>query len=71
MNPPKMRCKEKGMRKDLPPPHWSPTGNSGAWQWINESGTWTDDEPLDKPAPIKKPQRNFLTKMKNFITIWK
>jgi hypothetical protein len=70
MNPPEMKGKEKGVRKDLPPPHWSPTGNSGVWEWRNESWCWTDDEQL-LPPPTKKYQKNFLTKMKNLITIWK
>ena len=40
------------MNENLPPPHWSPSGNSGTWYW-DESKTiacwkWADDEqPLE------------------------
>ena len=52
------------MIENLPPPHWSPTGNSGTWYWdekgstvaANESGGWKwadDEQPLGLPASKK------------------
>ena len=66
------------MRENLPPPHWSPTGNSGTWYWddkgstvaANESGCWkwTDDEQLVAPPPMdKSKKKNWLERIKNKI----
>jgi hypothetical protein len=30
--------------KELPPPNWSPTGNSGYWVWRDEKWGWLTDE---------------------------
>jgi len=46
-------------KKVLPPPHWSPTGKSGTWNWDKEgnkgegSWGWTDDpsDPLQNDGP--------------------
>ena len=27
----------------LPPPNWSPTGNSGTWHWSDGCWKWHDD----------------------------
>jgi hypothetical protein len=27
------------MNENLPPPNWSPTGNSGAWHWVEQGET--------------------------------
>jgi hypothetical protein len=52
------------MMKNLPPPNWSPTGNSGTWYW-SENGEikdvrvkdgkwmWVDDEIPTSSEPPK------------------
>jgi len=61
------------MRENLPPPHWSPTGNSGTWHW-DESGAigewrWTDDEQLSPPPMNKKTKakKNWYRKLFDFF----
>jgi len=74
------------MDEELPPPNWSPTGNSGCWRW-DENGErvsertnetrpcwhWYDDEIQEetKKQERTRKRKNILTKIKNFITIWK
>jgi len=55
------------MNENLPPPHWSPTGNSGIWYWDEDETIacwkWADDEqPLELPA-TKKRRRNWYEKL--------
>ena len=65
------------MRENLPPPHWSPTGNSGTWYWeengstvaANESGCWKwmDDEQLSPPLMGKRGKKTWYRKLFNFF----
>ena len=47
------------LNEQLPPPNWSPTGNSGYWKWReNEKGDmswqWFDDnDTLTTPPPTR------------------
>jgi len=34
----------KQMNQNLPPPNWSPTGETGYWVWRDEKWKWLDDE---------------------------
>jgi len=61
------------MKENLPPPHWSPTGNSGTWYW-DEGGAigcwkWKDDGQIAAPSMNKNKKRGWLEKIKN--KIWK
>ena len=50
------------MNENLPPPYWSPTGNSGTWDWDESKPIgcwkWTDDgqpnPPIEKQFASKK-----------------
>jgi hypothetical protein len=73
------------MIENLPPPNWSPTGNSGCWRWdeIGEkehNGThrpcwrWDDDDDDELPVEAGEErwgEKNWLTKLQNFIKIKK
>ena len=57
--------------KNLPPPHWSPTGNSGTWYWDeNEKFScwmWVDDEQLSPPPTKKVMEKDWFKKLFNFF----
>ena len=63
------------MRENLPPPYWTPTGNSGEWRWVesdkNTNGgawDWFDDEQPLPSSPNKKViKRNWFKKLFNFF----
>jgi len=71
------------MRENLPPPNWSPTGNSGYWKWReNKKGEmcwqWFDDGNnsvdlketcLIKPKPPKK--EKWKDKIWRYLSIWR
>ncbi len=49
------------MNEQLPPPYWSPSGNSGCWKWIvsdkNPNGAWCwfdDEKALAETKKIEK-----------------
>jgi len=65
------------MRENLPPPHWSPTGNRGEWRWGKEKigerqerecWQWHDDVVTAKitTAEIARLQ----TKKQSFLKKW-
>jgi|7_EtaG_2_1085326.scaffolds.fasta_scaffold34214_3 hypothetical protein len=78
MSSPALDEKEQETQR-LPPPNWSPTGNTGAWHWgeygvstvghgKRECWTWKDDEPLYKQQGINiKKNTSWLDKLKNLI----
>jgi hypothetical protein len=58
--------------KQLPPPNWSPTGNSGCWRWdeigekvsertneMHPCWRWYDDEPQKETKKWAKKQNWF------------
>jgi hypothetical protein len=64
------------MREDMPPPYWTPTGNSGEWRWIesdkksSSSGwAWFDDDQstLELPKYKKAIKRNWFKELFNFF----
>jgi len=34
--------------ENLPPPSWTPTGESGYWVWRDEKWSWLNDEEYEK-----------------------
>jgi hypothetical protein len=69
------------MSENLPPPHWSPTGNSGCWRWdkIGEEEydgahrpcwRWDDDLPIEAKEG-RREEKNWLTKLQDFVKIKK
>jgi len=34
----------KTLDQNLPPPNWTPTGESGYWVWRDEKWSWLNDE---------------------------
>tara|TARA_Y100000310_G_C20330153_1_gene644866 strand:- start:96 stop:254 length:159 start_codon:yes stop_codon:yes gene_type:complete len=36
------------LNENLPPPNWSPTGESGYWVFRNEKWSWLNDEEYNK-----------------------
>jgi hypothetical protein len=58
------------MREDLPPPYWSPTGNSGSWYWDESKPTgcwrWADDEQIPS-LPSARKKKNWLKRVKDKI----
>jgi len=36
------------MNENLPPPHWSPTGESGYWVWREGEWRWLTDEEYNE-----------------------
>jgi|LULM01.1.fsa_nt_gb hypothetical protein len=63
----------KSTNKDLPPPHWSPSGNSGYWKWReDEKGVecwrWFDDEQTPASTQNKKVlKKSWFKKLFNFF----
>ena len=56
------------MIENLPPPHWSPTGNSGTWYWDEDETIacwkWIDDvHPLGSVPVSKKTKRSWYEKL--------
>ena len=54
------------MNENLPPPYWTPTGNSGCWTWIindkNRNGAWhwyDDDKASAETKKIEEPVKTF------------
>ena len=39
---------QRTYNENLPPPSWSPTGESGYWVWRNEEWKWLNDEEYNK-----------------------
>jgi len=67
------------MRENLPPPNWSPTGNSGYWKWReNKKGEmcwqWFDDEEANRKTCLIKPKsqkkENWKDKIWRYLSIW-
>ena len=57
------------MNENLPPPYWSPTGNSGVWYWDESEpiGCWKwADDKLHTPS-LKNKKKNWLKEIKNKI----
>jgi len=62
------------MNDRLPPPHWTPTGNSGEWRWIendkNSNGGawgWFDDaQGRLELSKYKKAKKNWWQKLIDF-----
>ena len=36
------------LNENLPPPHWSRTGEDGYWVWRNKKWLWLSDEEYKK-----------------------
>ena len=56
------------MNENLPPPHWSPTGNSGTWYWDENEAIgcwkWADDKFPPEGLPVtKKRRKNWYEKL--------
>ena len=64
------------MRENLPPPNWSPTGNSGYWKWReNEKGDmcwqWFDDNTSTTSPPTRTTPAPWSNRIWKYLSTWR